>query len=54
MGSVQCESWSGKESYSLTDVMEFEGFTAKGDGWAQDGKDMTEDILGKDLYQVLL
>ncbi len=33
------------KSYSLTDVMEFEGFTAKGDGWAQDGKDMTEDIL---------
>ncbi|MFG6367459.1 MAG: hypothetical protein K1W16_03370 [Lachnospiraceae bacterium] len=33
------------KSYSLTDTVEFEGFATKGDGWAQDGKDMTEDIL---------
>lgn len=33
------------KSYNLTDVVEFDGFTAKGDGWAQDGKDMTEDII---------
>ncbi len=33
------------KSYNLSDAVEFEGFTAKGDGWAQDGKDMTEDII---------
>ncbi len=33
------------KSYSLTDTVEFKGFATKGDGWAQDGKDMTEDIL---------
>lgn len=29
----------------ITGEVEFEGFAAKGDGWAQDGFDMTEDII---------
>lgn len=33
------------KSYNLSDAVGFEGFTAKGDGWAQDGKDMTADII---------
>lgn len=30
---------------NITDAVEFEGFAAKGDGWAQNGFAMTEDIL---------
>lgn len=33
------------KTYSFSDTVEFEGFAAKGDGWAQDGMDMTEDII---------
>ena len=29
----------------ITGAVDFEGFATKGDGWAQDGKDMTEDII---------
>ena len=52
---IQCESdgdWSvssvkvGEKapSYALTHAVNFEGFAVKGDGWAQDGKEMTDEI----------
>ena len=32
-------------NYALADAVEFAGFTTKGDGWAQDGFDMPQEIL---------
>ena len=54
--SMQCEASGAWEVYSvkvgqkapnytISNAVEFEGFTTKGDGWAQSGFTMTDDII---------